>query len=1252
MSIRLSIQDALKRVHLNTVTMKNEENARFLKALHEHIKPRDQITNFKESVVESHVRDFLIDAFYKGEHYIGKKDENNTDLCIFAENTESSAAQVLIECKNPKRDNQEMINDDHLNRKGLHEVITYYVDELSKGNYEVKYLIVTNGYDWYIFEALMVRELIATNELIRKYNAVKAPSMWKSKANTFYKEEVKPAVERVLDRLVYTSFSIDKAEHSVGIKSICKILSPYFLLKQSYNDKYALNERFYNELLYIIGLEEKKKKGRLVITRREDRREAASLLENTLHQLSDFPQFTCLDEENQMDLALEMVLMWVNRVLFIKLVESQLVSFNRDGEQYRFFSNKNIKDYNDLNELFFQVLAIREPDRHYLNDDLRKAYEAVPYLNSRLFELSKIETNFFRISSLKVEKMHYYEKTVLAEDAKKNPKVDNIKYIVDFLNNYDFGADSKEMLSFAREEKELINASVLGKIFEKINGYKDGAVFTPSTITQFICQHTLERAVVEKFKEQGWDCATMNELKELINKDNRAEANRIVNSVRVCDPAVGSGHFLVSALNQFIEIKHRLGILLDDEGLPVKGYAIKIVDDELVIRDEEGRRFAYQRGTGTLRLQKVLFREKRDIIENCLFGVDINPNSVNICQLRLWIELLKNAYYDDCNRLVTLPNIDINIKCGDSVVHQKRLTDDLRGEMARARMNVQEYKQLVADYKNIHDKEKRKEKEARLNELKKNILYVIKSDDELYRSRNKAQAEWNELTSYVYADELDCEDDKKNEKLQTKIVKLNKKIEKCNEQIKEREEMYRRALEWRFAFPEVLDENGRFVGFDCIVGNPPYISVAKLKEVTKKALSKGGYMSFDSNGDICMLFYEIGMELLKPQGLLMYITSNTWLRSDSGAGVRQYMYAYSDPMLLVDFKDAQLFDNVTVATNILMARKSENRHMTMACEIHDYKKKLNLDGYISNRLVANDYDTENPWVVLSEADKTILSKAEQACRNGEGTAPATLFSMGYNIYRGFTTGLNEAFCIKDKKELDQLTTNEPNSREIIVDMVRGEDLSKFNINDHIWLLNIHNGLKKDKEKGEEGLPRVNVGFYPAVKRRLDDESVYPKLIKREDQGDTPYNLRNCAYLREFGKPKIMWGELSDKAKFAYDKDGRYYCLNTVFFFTGQRLEYLLCYLNSSICEYIFSKRCTTSGTGTMRWLKYTVERIPIPQMSEVQMNEIVDLYREYDNTSDEDALKRINNLFYQSMGLNDEEIRVVEGGTKQDGDLI
>ena len=1233
MSTRLSIQDALKRVRLHTVTLKNEENARFIKALQANIKPRNQITNFSEKVHEIHIRDFLLDAFYRDAHCIGKKDENNTDLYIFSENSEASAAQVLIECKSPKPNNQEMISDAHLNRKGLHEVITYYIDELSKGNYDVKYLIVTNGYDWFIFEALMIRELIATNELIKKYEAVKAPSLWKSKADKFYKEEVKPAVERVLDQIVYTGFSLDNAEHSVGIKSICKMLSPYFLLKQSFNDKYALNERFYNELLYIIGLEEKKKNGRPVITRRPDgKREPGSLLENTLHQLSDFPKFTILDEESQLDLALELVLMWVNRMLFIKLVESQLMGFNREESKYKFFTNANIKDYNDLNELFFQVLALKEKDR----GNIKSAFKIVPYLNSRLFELSKIETDFFRISSLKVDMMRYFDKTVLAEDAKKSPQgVTNIKYIVDFLNNYDFGADSKEMLSFAREEKELINASVLGKIFEKINGYKDGAVFTPSTITQFICQQTLERTVVEKFQEQGWNCATMSELEELIKKENRQQANQIMNTIRVCDPAVGSGHFLVSALNQFIEIKYRLGVLLDDEGLPVRDYTIKVVDDELVIRDEEGNRFAYKRNTGTLKLQKVLFREKRDIIENCLFGVDINPNSVNICQLRLWIELLKNAYYDDSNNLVTLPNIDINIKCGDSMVHQKSLTDDLRGEMARARITIQEYKQLVADYKNIHDKKIRKEKEAKLEELKKNIIRIIRSDDKLYRKRNKDQAEWNELTSSFYGGALVCEDDKKNEKLQARIAKLNKNIERSNAQIRELEKMFEQALEWRFAFPEVLDDAGRFVGFDCIVGNPPYISISNLKDVTKKALANIGYASFNSVGDICMLFYEYGMKLLKPNGLLMFITTNTWLRSDSGSGTRKYMGDNSDPVLLIDFKNAQLFDNVTVATNILMARKCENHHSTLACEIDAYNKKLNLHSYISDKLVENSYDSENPWVVLSETDKAIISIIKDHSQQ--------FSELGYEINSGIKTACNEAFVLDTDEKYQAIINEDSKSKDIIKKIVVGEHLSAFSCSKHAWLLNVHNGLKEEK------LNPVDIENYPAVKRHLDKEEYKSKVEVRQDQGDTPYNLRNCAYLHDFEKPKIIWGELSDKPKFFYDSKGEYYCLNTVYFFTGQHLEYLVCYLNSPLCEYLFSKRGTTSGTGTMRWLKYTVNRLYVPHVSPDDEKMIVDWYNNFETSNDSSIIEKINSKIYEIAGLDNEQVEYIESQIKNNG---
>lgn len=1227
MSTKITLSEALRRLRLNTMALKSEDYTRFIASLHRHIAPRGELSSSSEKVIESHIRDFLKDAFYDNGYYVGKKDETNTDLCIFSGNSEKGTAEVLIECKNPKADNHEMIDDDHLNRKALHEVITYYMEELSRGNYDVKYLVVTNGYDWFIFEALTIRELIATNALLTKYKAIKAPSLSSAKMASFYTEEVKPCIEKALDRLVYTYFSIEKSDKSADLKNICKAVSPYFMLKQSREDKFALNERFYNELLYIIGMEETKKDGIPIITRRKTGdREPASLLENTLHQLSDFPAYQSRTPEGQLDLALELVLMWVNRLLFIKLVESQLVSFNADNDSYRFFSTKNIKDYNDLNELFFQVLAITEDNRHSIS----QCFSVVPYLNSRLFELSQIEIDFFRISSLKVDKMHYYESTVLVDDARQSKNVDNIRYIVDFLNHYDFGADNKEKLGFAREEKELINASVLGKIFEKINGYKDGAVFTPSGVTQFISREALERTVIDKFSESGWQCETISDIKEQITKANRHEANNIVDSIRVCDPAVGSGHFLVSVLNRIIEIKWRLGILLDEEGLPVNDYTIAIVDDELVVRDGEGNRFAYKRkDVSTHRVQKTLFCEKRNIIENCLFGVDINPNSINICQLRLWIELLKNAYYKEDGKLETLPNIDINIKMGDSLIHQKSLDDDLRSEMIKARMTIAEYKQIVGDYKNLHDKQERKKIEVRLNNLKEKIIYISKNQDPLYRKRNQEQAKWYDMSNSLFANEED-------EKIKTRFEKQTSIVDKLNLQIEERESLYGKALEWRFAFPEVLDDNGRFVGFDCIVGNPPYIAIAKLKDEERKALVRMDYRSFNKMGDISMIFYEFCMSLLKPQGLLMFITTNTWLRADSGMATREFMASHSNPLMLVDFKSTQLFSRNTVATNILLARKSENTSSTMACEVVGYDKKSDLAKFVSNRLIENSFVDSNPWVVLTDTDMAIINKVNHASVNAETGKVTTIGSMGYEIYCGIKTGLNEAFVISDSKELDRLVKKDERTKELLKQAVRGEDLTRFKFLGNVWLLNVHNGLK------EENLPPIDINDYPAVKQRLDDERLHTKLVRREDQGDTPYNLRNCAYLREFEKPKIMWGELSDKPKFVLDDEGQYYCLNTVFFFTGKHLEYLLCYLNSPICEYVFSKQCTTSGTGTMRWLKYTVERIAIPQISAEQELAISELYHKYKETGHEEIIGEINSLLYDYIGISSQERATIE----------
>jgi hypothetical protein len=292
----------------------------------------------------------------------------------------------------------------------------------------------------------------------------------------------------------------------------------------------------------------------------------------------------------------------------------------------------------------------------------------VSYLNSSLFEPTELENSTIEISGLRDRyNLPLLSATVLkdANGKRLTGERNTLDYLFAFLDAYDFASEGTEDIQ--EQQKSIINAAVLGLIFEKINGYKDGSFFTPGFITMYMCRETLRRAVVQKFNDaKGWHCKNLDEVYDKI--DDRNEANAVVNSLKICDPAVGSGHFLVSALNEIIAIKADLKILQDLDGKRIKEYRFEVINDELVVTDEdEDTLFEYKPNSReSQRIQQMLFHEKQTIIENCLFGVDINPNSVKICRLRLWIELLKNAYYKTTSGSSGTSNL------GGSQVNKKR----------------------------------------------------------------------------------------------------------------------------------------------------------------------------------------------------------------------------------------------------------------------------------------------------------------------------------------------------------------------------------------------------------------------------------------------------------------------------------------------------------------------------------------------------------------------------------------------------
>nr|WP_232816342.1 Eco57I restriction-modification methylase domain-containing protein [Chryseobacterium capnotolerans] len=886
-----------------------------------------------------------------------------------------------------------MVSAKRLNTKALQELLLYFLRErITHKNLEVKHLIVTNLYEWFIFDAYQFEYFFAKNKkLVKQFEDFETKRLSGISTDVFYKEIAKPFLDEVASQLEFTYFNLKDYASIVKNHSqrddnkliaIFKIFSPAHLLKLPFiNDSNTLDKSFYNELLHIIGLTETKEAGKRLIERNKSgQRNLGSLLEDTIIQLDSLDKVNRINkpflygdsyEERLFNIALELNITWINRVLFLKLMEGQLVNYHRGDKAFLFLNFNKIRQYDDLNTLFFQVLARRYEDR---NEDVKKAYEKVPYLNSSLFEPTELEHSTLIISNLKDEKKIPILPTTVLKDTtgkKRSGELNTLEYLFEFLDAYDFASEGTA--DILDENKTLINASVLGLIFEKINGYKDGSFYTPGFITMYMCKETLRKAVLQKFNEiKNWDCKSIVDLHNRIN--DIKEANEIVNSLRVCDPAVGSGHFLVSALNELIAIKNDLGILVDKFGKKLKDYNIEVQNDELIITDENGELFEYNpKIKESQRIQETLFHEKQTIIENCLFGVDINPNSVKICRLRLWIELLKNAYYKSENELETLPNIDINIKNGNSLINRFGLDSNLSSALKKTGISIEKYKEAVDLYRNAESKAQKWELEQVINNIKTGFRTEISKNSKEIKSLNLLRGEY--YTKYqseqLFETALTKAQQKDKKTLEAKI----KKIEDFIEEIKNNK-IYENAFEWRFEFPEVLDNEGNFIGFDAIIGNPPYIQLQKMG-AESDALQQMEYETFAKTGDIYSLFYELGYDILKPKGILTFITSNKWMRAAYGESLRKFFAEKTNPEILIDFSGNQIFDTATVDTNILTFTRDKNRQQTEACIVKE-KLLINLSDYFrQNSSLSSNFSNSETWVILTLIEQQIKEKIEK-----------------------------------------------------------------------------------------------------------------------------------------------------------------------------------------------------------------------------------------------------------------------------------
>ncbi|WQZ77446.1 class I SAM-dependent DNA methyltransferase [Helicobacter pylori] len=1221
-----------------------------------------EINNLLENAPKQDDEEFQkneINKFLKNAYGYDCNTKKKVDSAIYVD----GEVQVLIEVKALNKKTEFPKDKENLLSKAFCQMVFYFLEEREKEkNNSLKNTIICNAHEFFLFDC---KDLLFLNEdkRIKKFykNYAQKEGTDSSKPK-FYEDLEQYLKEDFQGELPYTYFNLNDDFKELPL--IYQVLSQEVLLKQKKTlDANTLNKDFYEELLYILGLEEQNDKGKILIK--------PSRTQNSLSAALKY-SYTDLDDEEVMALLIA----WNNRILFLRLLESLLISFKHFEKP--FLTTENFKDFNALNTLFFEVLAKKNSERLSEIKE-NKILEKIPYLNSSLFDKTPLELKGYEIKLLDNKKLEIYKNSVLKkhEDYQEKKDLPLLEYLFEFLRLYKFTTTPKDIKDNTdTSESRLINPSVLGLVFEKLNGYKEGSFYTPSFITSYMCKESITPIVLDKFNQTyKIECDNLTELKNYLKnsykEDKRKEYLQLLLTLRICDPAVGSGHFLVSALNEMVLIAYELGLIAS-----LYRHELRLENDEIIIHHAQtGEIFNYKKPHSENdphhHIQKELFELKKDIIENCLFGVDINPNSCEITKLRLWIELLKYSYYifekgKNTNNLETLPNIDINIKCANSLISRFNLNDDLK-KIPNIKQKIQEYKDLVAQYKDPNPLYPLNKQDLinKIQDLKNTFSLTLK-DPKTKAELEKAIEKHIKKYNFFALDDKSLLDGlnyfipslfgtlklspKEEEEAFASYGRIRALRKKLDDALSGRE--YQNAFEWRFEFPEVLDDEGDFLGFDCIIGNPPYIRQEHIKDL-KPLLQKQYQDFYNSTADIYTYFFALAYHLLKEKGFNAFITSNKYARAKYGAKLRELLLKKTTIVSYMELNALKVFENATVDTSIIhFIKQPPLKESVFKYYEPTPNDKDDLKSTPSFLMKQNALSTES----FIFANATLLDLRDKI--ESVGTP---LKDWDIQINYGIKTGANEAFIIPTEKRdeiLNACKTQEEreHTERLIKPILRGKDIKRYSYEwVHLWVINTHNGYTSALKSK---IPPIDIEKYPATKAHLDAH--HDAIATRCDQGDTPYHLRNCAYLEDFEKEKIVYSEIVQEPRFYLDngecKLGHFYAEATSFILTGEHLRYLLGMLHSKLITFAFKTFYAGGGLGESgyRYKKAFIERLPIPKITEKNQElarKITDCAERILKSKEKDpkantqrSEKEIDALVYQLYHLTDEEIKIIEDG--------
>ncbi|UOR67838.1 DUF7149 domain-containing protein [Helicobacter pylori] len=1108
-------------------------------------------------------------------------------------------AWVLIEVKALNNKNEFPKDRENPISKAFCQMVFYFLDAIENNN-SLKHAIICNAHEFFLFDCKDLLNLFQNHKRITdfyKYCAKKEGT--DSKTKRFYSDLEEYLKEDFEGELRYTHFNLSSDDSKEELPLIYQVLSHEVLLKQKKTlDANTLNKDFYEELLYILGLEEQNEKGKILIK--------PSRTENSLSDALK-KQYNNLDDEEVMALLIA----WNNRILFLRLLESLLISFEHFEKP--FLTIENFKDFKALNTLFFEVLAKKNNERSKeIKED--KILGKIPYLNSSLFDKTPLELKGHEIRLLKNERLEIYPKSIFKKDEKykKEKALPLLKYLFEFLHAYDFTTTPKDIKDNKNtSESRLINPSVLGLVFEKLNGYKEGSFYTPSFITSYMCKESITTIVLDKFNQKyNIECEKLEELKNYLKnnynykEDKRKEYLQVLLALRICDPAVGSGHFLVSALNEMVRIAYELGLIAS-----LYRHSLRLENDEIIIQHTQtGEIFNYKKPHSENdphhHIQKELFELKKSIIENCLFGVDINPNSCEITKLRLWIELLKYSYYifeegKNTNALETLPNIDINIKCGNSLISRFSLHDDLK-KIPNIKKKIQEYKDLVAQYKDPNPlfPLNKTDLTNKIQDLKTTFSLELK-DPKTKAELEKAIEKHIKKYNFFALDDKSLLDGlnyfipnlfgalklspKEEEEAFASYGRIRALRKKLDDALSGRE--YQNAFEWRFEFPEVLDDEGDFLGFDCIIGNPPYIDYRKIDEKTKIFLSKfSSVYKKSKEGSIFVYFIERASQLIIKHGEISFINPIAYLCKPTDHGIRDYIDKNLKITMLIDLSNIKIFESASTYTCINIFKRENKKNEIL------FQRSDDLTELSSNKddfLKIPSVNIEHISIFLDPISRHIAER----CKTQLGDFCKIFCGLSKTGFRS-----------------DVINTNNKKS----VYFLESSDIYRYYVND----------------------------FGKKFLKRIDDYFSQEKRWIFESQ-DIIFMTRMTNQIRCVVVPLGVYG---GKVNILHD-------------FRIDRFL-ILGILNSKLMTYFYKKKFfpTHMQGGAFGFDTLSVETLPIPQITKSNQptaHKITDCTKailegkEKDPKANTQKLeKEIDALVYQLYNLTDEEIKIIEEGQK------